>query len=165
MVHRIRAPISVRGLELVKQHERFARISLLCQPSNAIVFNHLGGVPCGFHQRVHAIHTKLRVEIRALTSPVDQHLGVVKSLRRRAQVPLSNHGSLVAILLKHLWKGEQFPVEIASIHIFVKAIHVAELTCQNRRSAGSTNAVGAVHLVHSCPVLGNPVDVWGGGKF
>ena len=122
-------------------------------------------MPGRLHQRVHPIHTELWVEVRALTSPIDEHFGVVKALRRRAQMPLADHSGFVPVLLEHFRESEQVPIEITPIHILVEAIHVAELTGQNRRSARSANAVGAIHLVHSCPVLGNPVDVGGRSKF
>ena len=45
VIHRIRAPITMRSFELIQQHEWLVTIPLFGQPLDAVVFNHLGGVP------------------------------------------------------------------------------------------------------------------------
>ncbi len=131
VVHRIGTPITVRRLELIKQHEWFVCIPFLRKPFNAIVFNDFGRVPRFLHQGVHAVDTELRVEIRSLTSPIDQHLGIIKSRWCCSEVPLPNDCRFIPILLKHLGKSQQLPIEITPVHIFVKSIDVTELPRQN----------------------------------
>ena len=159
VVHGVRAPIPMWCLELIKQHEGLFGIALLGKPINAVVFDHLGRMPCLLHQRIHPIDAKLRIEIGPLPSPIDQHLRVVKSRWRCPQVPFANDCSLVSVLLKHLRKGEEVSIEVSPIYILVKAIDMAELSRQDGRTTRATDAVCAVHLVHARPILGDAINV------
>ena len=70
MVHGIRTPVPVRGLELVEQHEGLFRITL-GQPVDAVVLNDLRGVARALDHCVLTVDAKLWIEVRPLSSPID----------------------------------------------------------------------------------------------
>ena len=80
-------------------------------------------------------------------------------------MPFSNDRCFIPILLKHLRKRQQISIEVAPIDVFVKPIDVAELARQNGRTTWATNAICAIHLVHSNAVVCNAINVWRGCQF
>ena len=164
MVHGVGAPIAVRRLELVQEHEGLVSVPL-GQPIDAIVLDDLRAVAAVFRDRVRPVHAEDRLEIGALPSPVDQNLGVIKACGLRPKVPLPDDRRFIAIGLEDLGKRELASIEIPSVHILVEPVLMGKFPREDGRPARSTNGIRAVHRIHPGPVLCDAVDVGRRGQL
>ena len=87
-----------------------------------------------------------------------QQVPVVKTLRRRPEMPLADDRRLVATLLQELWKGHLIGIELVSI--LSEPILVAMQTCLDHSAAGTTNGIGTKTILEQHPLIRQPVNVW-----
>ena len=125
---------------------------MLTQPVQREVGKDVRGVPLD-HGRVRG-RADRRVVIGTLP---DQHLIVIKARRRGLQVPLADHGRLVACLPQHFRHGGLRTVERLSVRVL--PVHVAVLSRQHRCPARRADRIRDQAVVEEHAFIGEAVDV------
>src|SRR6056300_227503 len=136
---RSRLPVSVRGFVLEHQHERLFLIPIFLQPGQCLVANDVRCVSRVLAPGCFCLDTATehwRIVIRPLSL---KNIEIVEALRRRLEVPLSDHGSLVAGFAQKLGKG--LLGTIKGISISYKSIEMAVFSSLNHGSARAANRV------------------------
>lgn len=145
-------PIAMRRLVLVHQEEGFAVVPFFLQPLESLVGDDIGRVAGVMHLAVGGVHP--RVVVRALAL---QHMPVVESGRRGAEMPFSDNGRLVTGSLEQL--GHRLLVGIELIAVATKAVQVTVLAGENHGPRWPADGVGDEAAVESHAFVGQPVDI------
>ena len=149
---RTRLPVPVRRLVLVHQQERLVFVPILREPVEGQVGDHLGRVALVLDRARRRLDG--RVVVGALA---DQDLPVIEADRVTAQVPLADHGRLVAGRLHELGEGLLVPVE--DVAVLQVPVGVGVQPGQHRRAARSADRVPAEAVLEEHALARQPIDV------
>ena len=140
------------------EHERLVLVTVLLQPIDRFAHHGLRDVFAGRSCNESFGSPEIRRVIGSLTR---QDVPEVIALGIRSEVPFSYDRCLIAAFLKELWKG--LLVAIETVFVFHEPVEVRMLAGLDDGSAGSAEGVGHKAIVEAYALLGDTVEVRGGG--
>ncbi len=146
------SPGAVRCFVLEHEDEGFVFIAFVVEPIQCEVCDDVGGVALDFDGRAVVDHAWVVVE-----SLADQDVPVVKAGGVGFEVPLADHGGVVAGVFEEFDEGLLAAVE--GVFVGVEAVAVAVFPGEDGGSAGSADGVGDQAVVEAHALVGDAVDV------
>ena len=142
---------------LKHQHERLLGITVILEPIKSLLTDDVSGVAnvvtlVGFRFNTTIKHWRVVV-----WSLANKNVEIVVSLRSGFQVPLTNHGSLVARCIKKFRESLLIPIEGVSVPD--KTVEVAVLASLDNSTARTTNTVSDITTVKQHATFSNAIHV------
>ena len=141
---------------MVEEHtERFAFVSIF-YPIDGLVGDDVGSI--AFFLYLFTIHLDERWIVVVSLSRKD--FPIVESLWITYEVPFTNHGSLISILLEKFWESQLVAIE--SSGIVDESVGMAMLAGEHTGTAGATDGVGHEAVGEAHALVGYAVNI---GRF
>ena len=139
---------------MIVEHGEGAVLVALLQPADRLVGNHVGDVA-----RLDLLLAVLDEEGRVVFALRHQNAPEVEALRVGVQMPLADHGRLVAGVVQQLGEGLLRAVEGA--RVVREAVLVAVFARQDAGARGARDGVGHVAVLEEHAFAGQPVQIGG----